>query len=386
MLQYDVVVIGASSAGLFAAEILAKNGKRVALFEIAAALAPAPRTYIITPGLFRVISDLDQSLIRHQIHTIQLQTGKESAEIGLKSADLIIERSQLIENLFQRAINAGVEAYFGAAFLDLENNQGNIQIRIQMKGEVKKVKADCLIGGDGIDSQVRKSACLKDIASVPLIQAEIDLSANWDDSETKVWFTTQDTPYFYWLIPDRGRKAVVGLIAEPGDNIKMILDKFLDKNLFQANDYQTGQAALYDGRLKNETRVGDLRILLVGDAASQVKVTTVGGTVTGLEGGKAAAAAILSGQSYYRTLKTCRKELSLHSFIRDLLHKMSAADYTILLNAITKSVQSFLEKHDRDAMRWQFWKLVFIQPKFVPLGLKLLFRSIFSLDSDRPEN
>ena len=112
-MNFDVVIIGASSAGLFAAEILAKNGKSVALFEKAASLAPAPRTYIITPGLFRVIPDLDQSLIRHQIHTIQLQTGKDSAEIGLKSADLIIERSQLIENLYQRAIYAGVEAFLG---------------------------------------------------------------------------------------------------------------------------------------------------------------------------------------------------------------------------------------------------------------------------------
>ena len=48
-MKYDVVVIGVSSAGLNAAGILAKNGKKVALFERAVSFAPALRTYIITP-------------------------------------------------------------------------------------------------------------------------------------------------------------------------------------------------------------------------------------------------------------------------------------------------------------------------------------------------
>jgi len=380
MLQYDVAIIGASSAGLFAAELLAKNGKRVAVFEKAGDLSPAARTYIVTPGITRVIPDLEPALIRHKIRTFCIHAGGQQAEIQLASPDLIIERSELIEHLFQRAIKAGMEGFLGCEFLGLEIFQGNTQLRIRNKGEEKKIKVGSLIGADGVYSQVGRSAGLSRIPSVPLIQAEIDLPGNWDDSETRVWFEIEDTPYFYWLIPDKDRKAVAGLIADPQANIKQLLDEFLEKHHFQPVNYQSGQAALYSRHQKIETWVGDLRILLVGDAAGQVKVTTVGGSVTGLEGGKAAAAAILTRQPYARALKVLHRELGLHSFIRQLLNKMSADDYYLLVRAVTISVQDFLRKYDRDSMRRHFWKLIFLQPKFIFLGFKLLALSLLSRD------
>ncbi|MCK4490376.1 MAG: FAD-dependent monooxygenase, partial [Anaerolineales bacterium] len=93
-MKYDVVVIGASSAGLYAAEILAKSGKRVAVFERAESFAPEIRTYIITPGLFRVMPDIESELILHKINAIHLQASRECAAIKLSSPDLIVERVQ----------------------------------------------------------------------------------------------------------------------------------------------------------------------------------------------------------------------------------------------------------------------------------------------------
>jgi len=69
-LIYDVVVIGASTAGLFAAEILALHGKKVALFDRKTQNSPDLRTYIITPGLERIVPDFDPNLIRHKIGSI----------------------------------------------------------------------------------------------------------------------------------------------------------------------------------------------------------------------------------------------------------------------------------------------------------------------------
>jgi len=136
------------------------------------------------------------------------------------------------------------------------------------------------------------------VPQVPLLQAEIDLPENWDPDVTNVWFNVNDTPYFYWLIPDRDNKAVVGLISAPGANIRSLLDDFLKRNALLPLAYQSGQVGMYSPKTRMETSRGGMNIFLVGDAAGQVKVTTVGGTVTGFAGAKAAAYAILENKPY----------------------------------------------------------------------------------------
>jgi len=105
-----------------------------------------------------------------------------------------------------------------------------------------------------------------------------------------------------------------------------------------------------------------------------VKVTTVGGTVTGLSGGQAAARAIIDEVPYRKTRRGVTRELDLHFFIRQLLEKMDQEDYVKLVGLLSQPVLSFLSRYDRDTMRQHFWKLLLIQPRFISLGLKLLFR------------
>jgi len=378
-LKYDVVIIGASSAGLYVAEILAKNGKKVALFERAVSFAPELRTYIITPGLFRVMSETGSDLIRHEITAIHLQASNSHAVIQLSSPDIVVERSQLITTLLNRAKNAGVDIYFGSEFKELITDNGITRIKILSNSDEKLIEANYLIGADGVTSAVGKAANLPKPLTVPLLQVEINLPANWDPGVTKVWFDFVDTPYFYWLIPDSEKKAVVGLITQPGVNIRVLLDRFLAEKDYHPLIYQSGTAALYSSRNRIESQVGDLKILLVGDAAGQVKVTTVGGTVTGFSGGLAAASAILDEVPYRKTRQRVTRELDLHFFIRQLLEQMNQKDYERLVGLLTPAVLSFLSRYDRDTMRQHFWMLPFIQPAFIPLGLKLFISKLFHL-------
>ena len=371
-MNFDIVVVGASSAGLFAAEILAKNGKKVALFEKSNLVDPDSRTYIITSGIYRVISDINPSLIRHKIEKIQLQSGEQQAEVLLRSPDLVLDRKELLITLRNRAEAAGVEIFIESEFLGFDINQGDSKLKIRHKDQEIWVRTPVLISADGVNSGVRSWIFSNKVPFAPLLQAEIDLPADWDESVTKVWFNVDATPYFYWLIPDQNRKAVVGLITKERDPIRQHLDDFLLKRKLKANSYQTGVAALHTPKIEVEACIGGIQVFFVGDAAGQVKVTTVGGTVTGLVGGRAAAEAILSGASYREKLKSVDRELDLHYFIRSLLDKMSAADYQNLIQFITPPVQKLLRSHDRDSMRAHFWKLPILQPRFIPLGLKLL--------------
>jgi flavin-dependent dehydrogenase len=250
------------------------------------------------------------------------------------------------------------------------------RIRVEINGDEVEVEAPFLIAADGVSSRVREQVCQDRVPAVPLLQAEIDLPAGWDQRLTKVWFDTNKTSYFFWLIPDHGGKAVLGLIAHPGENIIALLKDFASDRDFVLGKYQSGTAAYYSRFLRNEIKADDIRILFAGDAAGQVKVTTVGGTVTGLMGGLAAARAVSSGTGYQAELRAVKRELDLHLFIRDLMAKMSGPDYQYLVGAVSSPVREFLSKHDRDRMRNHFWKLAILQPAFIPLGGKLLLRYI----------
>src|SRR5437879_5041616 len=91
-----VAVVGASSAGLFAAYLLARNQVPVRLYERTEELAPKPRTLIVTPELQRVLGFAPVTATVNKVHTLQLCTDTRQVSIELQEPDLIVERAELV--------------------------------------------------------------------------------------------------------------------------------------------------------------------------------------------------------------------------------------------------------------------------------------------------
>jgi len=167
---------------------------------------------------------------------------------------------------------------------------------------------------------------------------------------------------------------VVGLIGEPGRDIQATLDRFLKMRSFRPLGMQSGRAAMHHPRMQPWGRVEDVEVLMVGDAAGQVKVTTVGGTVTGFWGARAAVEALSTGVDYPQALRPLKRELDLHWWIRSQLECLNNSGYDQLVSQMSPRVIDFLSENDRDSMKGHFWKLPFLQPRFLSLGLGLLLR------------
>ncbi|MBS1248788.1 MAG: Kynurenine 3-monooxygenase [Chloroflexi bacterium] len=372
-MKFEVAIIGASTAGLYAAQQLASAGKHVALFESRAHLDPHRRTYIITSGLERVLGEIPSSLILHRITTMAVEGDSAGTDIPLKEPDLILERNQLTSYLAKKAREAGVEIFLGHTFKGYKTQAGKTHLQFMTEeGKRTLIEAESLLGADGVNSTVAQQARIPFPVSEPLLQAEVALPADWDPAVTKVWFDTRDTRYFYWLIPESGQRAVVGLIGEDQKPIRPLLDNFLAEHDLRPLKYQAGRAAMHHPRLRPWGEVGNMPVYLVGDAAGQVKVTTVGGTVTGFWGAKAAVRSLLGETSYQRELRPLKRELDMHWYIRSLLERLDNPGYDRLVRCITPAVGRFLARYDRDQMAKNFWKLAFVQPRFIPLGLGLL--------------
>jgi flavin-dependent dehydrogenase len=119
-MNFDAAIIGASSAGLFAAEGLARAGWRVGVFEQERGLSRARRTLIVTFQLKRLLDcELDGAVLQHT-RVMAVNTTGACTRIELREPDMVIERSSLGEFLARRAQEAGVNLYPGYRFRGLE--------------------------------------------------------------------------------------------------------------------------------------------------------------------------------------------------------------------------------------------------------------------------
>lgn len=379
-----IPIIGGSAAGFYTAYLLARRGAPVQLFEQADRLAPLARTLIVTSRMRDLLGPLGESSVVNQIRRFELFTDGRSAIIPLKRPDLVIERARLIQELARGAESEGAEVRLGRKFLNLQQNGNGLTLTFERSGgATEQVHADTVVGADGAVSRVAQAAGWPRQRTVPLVQAMVRLPRDMPADAVRVWFVPEDTPYFYWLIPDSPTHGALGLIGEDGKETRPRLEAFLRKRGLDAESFQGARIPCYTGWTPVQRTVGTGRVLLVGDAAGQVKVTTVGGIVTGFRGALGVAEAILSGGASGE-LSRLRWELNLHLLMRQMLHRFTQADYSRLLDLLNHRSRNALSAHDRDAAGPILWRLCVNQPRLVLLGVRGLLTGSFSTNGSRP--
>ncbi|HIC89787.1 MAG TPA: NAD(P)/FAD-dependent oxidoreductase [Anaerolineae bacterium] len=372
----DIVIIGASSSGLFAAEQLARAGRQVHVYEQHETLNPARRTLIITPSLNRVLGFIPKEAVLHQTSVMALASPNAANQVVLHEPDMIVERKTFIHLLARRAQEAGARLHLGRQLQHIEPNGQGLVVHLRHVGSDRQevVQAGALIGADGAFSQVTQIAGIPGPATVPILQAEVPLPTGWDPAVVQCWFDREDTRFFYWLIPESTQRGVLGLVADHTGEARPLLTRFLARLGLKPLAYQGAQVAMHHPRLRPWTRLGAAPVYLIGDAAGQVKVTTVGGTLTGLWGAKAAVQALIRGTQYAQELRDLKRELDLHWFVRVLLDRLDNPGYDQLLRSVTPAVQDFLGRYTRDQMAGVFWRLALRQPRLLALGVRCLLR------------
>ena len=226
-----------------------------------------------------------------------------------------------------------------------------------------------VVGADGAVSRVAQAAGWPKPRTVPLLQAIVDLPNGMAPDTVRVWFIPEDTPYFYWLIPHSATQGVVGLIGENGSETRSVLERFLERHHLKPRGFQGARIPIYTGWIpvRRQLRGGD--VYLVGDAAGHVKVTTVGGIVTGLRGALGVAEAILNGGPG-RRLRALRRELDLHLLIRKVIHNSTQAHYSHLVDLLNARAHKDLAAHTRDEPSRVLWRLCLHQPRLLLFGLR----------------
>jgi len=375
----DIGVVGASAAGLFTALLLARAGRTVRLFERAERLDPAPRTLIVTDRIRHLLGASSQKCAVNQIHGFELFTDGRAASIPLASPDLVLERSLLIRALAQEAQSHGVQLQFGRRFASLQGSRAGIEISFGAGSRTKSAsyQRECcgaLVGADGAQSCVARAAGWPRLTTVPLVQALVKLPSGMPSDTVRVWFIPDDTPYFYWLIPESSQQGALGLIGIDGQRTRRCLERFMEKRHFKALAFQGARIPLYERWVPIERRIGRGRVYLVGDAAGQVKVTTLGGVVTGFRGALGVTQRVL-GNGISPELRALRRELDVHRLIRSSIHRFRQADYSRLVDWMNDGMRRSLSQVNRDEAARVLWHVCRNQPRLLLTGLRGLLAS-----------
>jgi flavin-dependent dehydrogenase len=370
----DVIVVGGSAAGLYTAKALARAGRRVRVLESRPDLQPAPRTLIVTNHFRGQVGRLANDCVLNEIRRFELFTDGRSAQVSLSQPDLIIERSRLISGLADEAQDAGVKFSLDTRFLGLASDGSSLSVETDCAGRREELHAGSLVAADGASSRVARAAGWPAIETVPLVQAIVRLPKDCRRDTTRVWFVPEDTPYFYWLIPESAERAALGVIGEDGRQTAVRLIRFLEKRGIEPLEWQGARIPVYRRWIPLRRRLGNGDVYVVGDAAAQVKVSTVGGIVTGFRGAQAAVDLLL-GKRFSKQSLALRRELETHRLLRRTMHYFEQKHYSELVDLLNAATRGTLSEITRDESTRLLWNVLRKQPQLLLLGFRGLLLS-----------
>lgn len=375
----NVAIIGASTAGLLTAKKLADHGMIVKVFEASKQIDSTPRSLIVTGHVTKLLDPLYQSSLVNVIRRFELFADGRVAEISLRQPDMVIERSKLLFELAAEAKQSGAEIFTNHRFLNLKPNGKQLTLSISNNGYGAPVEkyTNILVGADGTFSRVAKSGGWPKPETVPLIQAVVKLPEDMASDCTRVWFLPEVTPYFFWLIPHSSTHGVLGLIAGEDQKGRRDLEHFLEKKNLKAIEFQSAHIPIYNKWVPIHRKIDNNDVYLVGDAAGQVKATTVGGVVTGFRGALSVVDSILNKKKN-KNLKRLKRELDMHGIIRKSLRGFSQTDYIKLIDMLNPLAIRALSSFHRDETLRLLFHLFLGQPKLLLIGLRSIFKDRFS--------
>jgi len=280
---YDALVVGAAVAGSRTAQLIAESGKNVLLIEENLNVGhPCKCTGLVSWRIKELLPTLPEKLITNVVQEARFHSPNGSSFI-LKSGKpvYVIDRPGLDKYLFALAGEAGAETKIGERFLSYKIMNDHVEV----KTDRNVYKTKILIGADGANSSVGKQAGLEYPENY-LVGVQTTASGKFDKVE--LWFGSKVSPKFFaWVVPENENVARIGLATDR--NASKYYEDFLNARIGRIEKPDVGGVIRF-GLME---RTSDDRIMVVGDAACQVKPYSGGGINFGLIASKICADAAL---------------------------------------------------------------------------------------------
>jgi len=289
MQEYDVAIVGGGPVGGHVAERIAEKNFNVAVFEKNKHIGlPLSCAGLITPKVFEFL-DFKKELVLQNIikgANIHSPSGHVLSIGGNKIHALVIDRTKFDKEIINKAEEKGANIFVENKVLAIQKNKGHVELKTSQKNDIK---CKLLIGADGPYSMVRDRFLFSEPAEfLRGVGAEVT-DVSLDPNFVEIFVGKNVAPgFFAWAIPTNkdGTEARIGLcVDEKAPNApkhyftNFLKNKQMSKFLKDVKITKNIGGIVPLGMLK---KTYQNNVMLVGDAAAQVKPTSGGGIYPGL--------------------------------------------------------------------------------------------------------
>ncbi len=250
----------------------------------------------------------------------------------------VLDRQAYDQEIYEKALNKS-EFRLGERYEKYERKGKQVIVHTNKK----KYVADLLIGADGPNSLVaRQLGLIKSSVYGFQVRAKLDKSQD----VVELYFGNKVCPgFFAWTVPEGDGTSRIGLATKkPGQFMKKFLKELGVKKII---DSQAGVIPM-----GHYTNFVSEKVVLVGDAAGQVKATTGGGIVTGFHSAEILLQSMNKKnleKSYVKTWKkSVGKELRTHWWMRKWFNSLNDKQLNQLLKVFKQAQLPLEMKGDMD--------------------------------------
>jgi geranylgeranyl reductase family protein len=343
----DVAIVGCGVSGASAALSLAQKHVSVSVFEEHPHVGiPSHCSGHVGIIAFKQFSPkIPQSIIENEIvgAVLQAPDGKSFMLHRPKPVTWVLNRSEFDQYLASLAQKEGARLHLNSRVTGYGRSDGG-EINLKVRdGHEYEVTCKILIDASGCGASVSRYTGLTKLGrgiTVNSAQFNVENPADVDENFVEVYFGQKFAPGFFgWIIPRRDGTAKIGIAAGARANVRQCFERFIRKH--PTVSVKLRHAKAISPPVYHPIPVGGAakrtyadNIMIVGDAASQVKPTTGGGIVFGLGCGRiaghTAANAIHDGDYSAKRLEEYENswrdligfDLRAMSYLRRLLYRL----------------------------------------------------------------
>ena len=289
MKQYDAAIIGGGPVGGYVAKEISKQGYKVAIFEEHKRIGePLKCAGLVTSRVFDITKIPEENIVQNKVKGAHIHSsfGNTLTIGGDKIHAFVIDRQKFDEEIIKSAGKKGSEIFLENKLSSAKRKEAYIEL---ITSKSRDIRCKLLIGADGPHSKTREIFDLPQPNEfLKGIGIEIK-NTNLDPDFVEIFLGKNIAPgFFAWLIPtnEEGTEGRIGLCISQ--------DALHPPAYYLSNFLKNKLTNQYLKHIKINKKIGGIiplgqlkktyssNILLVGDAAAQVKPTSGGGLYTGL--------------------------------------------------------------------------------------------------------
>jgi geranylgeranyl reductase family protein len=288
MNHYNVAIAGGGPVGNYVATQIAKEGYTVAVFEEHKTIGePLSCAGLVTSRVFDITSIPQNNIVQNELFGAHIFS-PDGTRLSFSSNNvhaLAIERSRFDQELSDHAQQVGAQLFTNSKIISAIKKKEKIFFKVNNGKTIHPYTTSLLIGADGPRSTVRRSFKFPEPSEFLIGTGAEVTNIDIDPNHVQIYVGNHIAPgFFAWIIPTnkKGTEARIGLCIgkETRYTPQECFSKLLDQKALQGIEIKKRIGGIIPlGPLKQTVDTG---IMLVGDAAAQVKPTSGGGLYPGL--------------------------------------------------------------------------------------------------------